>query len=83
MGELKLNTDGSSRGNPGRPGGGGVLRDGEGKLLLAFSTFVGSCTSIQAEARALLFGVNLCISCGYVGVHVEVDSFVLVQILQH
>ena len=82
MGELKLNTDGCSRGNPGRAGGGGVLRDGEGKLLFTFSTFTGSCSSIQAEARALLFGVQLCIARGHVRVHVEVDSLVLIHIVQ-
>nr|XP_027082212.1 uncharacterized protein LOC113704512 [Coffea arabica] len=60
----------------------GVLRDDTGQLLLAFSTSFGSCTSIQAEARALLFGVNLCLSHGYARVHVEVDSLVLVQILK-
>nr|XP_027082607.1 probable LRR receptor-like serine/threonine-protein kinase At3g47570 [Coffea arabica] len=74
--------DGCSRGNPGRAGGSGIIRNGESKLLLAFSTFVGTCTSIQAEARALLFGINLCISCGYVRVHVEMDYLVLVKILQ-
>ncbi|XP_027169370.1 uncharacterized protein LOC113769087 [Coffea eugenioides] len=77
-GGFKLNTNGCSRGNPGRAGGGGVLRDDEGKLLLAFSTFFGSCTSIQAEAQTLLFGVNLCISHRYVRVQAEVDSLVLV-----
>nr|XP_027127799.1 uncharacterized protein LOC113743944 [Coffea arabica] len=82
MGELKLNTDGCSRGNPGRAGGGGVLRDGEGKFLFAFSTFTGSCSSIQAEARALLFGVQLCIARGHVRVHMEVDSLVLAHIVQ-
>ncbi|XP_071933175.1 uncharacterized protein [Coffea arabica] len=81
-GHLKLNTDGCSRGNLGRAGRGGVLRNSEGRLLFAFSTFLGHCTSIQAEVKALLFGVNLCISCGYVRVQLEVDSLVLVQVLQ-
>ena len=33
--------------------------------------FLGSVTSIQAEARALLFGVRLCISRGYINIHIE------------
>ena len=58
---FKLNTDGCSRGNSGRAGGGGVLRDGVGNFLLAFSSFFGSVTSIQVEACTVLFGVRLCI----------------------
>ena len=82
MGGFKLNTNGCSIGNPGRAWGGGVLCDGEGKLLLTFSTSFGSSTSIQAEARALLFRVNFYISREYVRVQVEVDTLVLVQILK-
>ena len=66
----------------GRAGGGGVLRDGAGRFLLAFSAFFGRCSSIQAEARALLVGISLCISRGYRRVHVEADSLILVQILK-
>ena len=58
---FKLYTDGCSRGNPGQAGGGGVLRDGVGNFLLAFSSFFGSVTSIQVEACTVLFGVRLCI----------------------
>ena len=74
---VKLNTDCCLRGNPGRAGNGGVLLDGEGNFLLAFSSFLGSLTSIQAEVRALLFGVRLCISRGYINIHIEMDSLVL------
>lgn len=35
-GQWKLNSDGASRGNPGPSGGGGVLRNSEGKMLLCF-----------------------------------------------
>lgn len=36
IGIYKLNTDGSLMHNPGRIGGGGILRDIQGKLVYAF-----------------------------------------------
>ena len=54
---VKLNLDGCSRGNPGRSGGGGLFRDSDGRLLLAFSCYFGEMTSLQAEIKALLHGV--------------------------
>ena len=45
--------------------------------------FFGSVTSIQAEVHALIFGGRLCISRGYVNIHIEMDSLVLAQILKH
>ncbi|KAG7945159.1 hypothetical protein I3843_15G138800 [Carya illinoinensis] len=45
-GRLKLNLDGSSLGNPGPSGGGGILRDGNGKLIFAYSMSFGNLTSI-------------------------------------
>lgn len=35
-GWVKLNMDGSCRGNPGNSGGGGVIRDAEGNFLAGF-----------------------------------------------
>nr|XP_027102884.1 uncharacterized protein LOC113724156 [Coffea arabica] len=80
-GALKLNTDGCSKGNPGASGGGGILRDGGGSLILAFSCYFGHATSLQAEVCALLFGVQLCIQRGFGRIEVELDSLVLVHIL--
>ena len=78
---LKLNTDGCSKGNPGISGGGEVLRDARGNLLLAFSCSFGLATSLQAEVCALIFGVKLCLEKGFSSFEVELDSLVLVQIL--
>ena len=75
---LKLNTDGYSKGNPGVSGEGGVLRDERGKLLLDFSCHFGLATSMQPEARALLFGVELCLQRGFGQFEVELDSLILV-----
>ena len=40
-GWCKLNTDGSSLGNPGAAGGGGVIRDALGAWIQAFSRKIG------------------------------------------
>ena len=44
MGWFKLNTDGASLGNPGKAGGGGLIRDSEGRCIKGFSRFVGHVT---------------------------------------
>ena len=51
--------DGSSIGNPGEAGIGGVLRDSSSKVLGMFSKFVGTCDSIIAELCAIHRTVSL------------------------
>nr|XP_027102332.1 uncharacterized protein LOC113723448 [Coffea arabica] len=80
-GDFKLNTDGCSKGNPGISGSGGILRDGGGRFCLAFSCHFGKPTSLQAEARAFLVGVEMCVQGGFDLFKVELDSLVLVNIL--
>ena len=46
-----------------------------------FILYFGIASSMQAEARALLFGVNLCLQRDFDAFDVELDSSVLVQIL--
>ncbi|XP_027170444.1 uncharacterized protein LOC113770234 [Coffea eugenioides] len=79
---VKLNSDGCSRGNPGKSGGGGVIRDCAGRFLLGFSCFFGELTSLQAELKALLHGIRLALDRGYRELHIESDSLVLVQIVR-
>ncbi|KAL0443394.1 UNVERIFIED_CONTAM: putative ribonuclease H protein [Sesamum latifolium] len=40
-GWVKLNTNGASKGNPGLAGAGGIVRDYEGKVILAFFEPIG------------------------------------------
>ncbi|XP_027170927.1 uncharacterized protein LOC113770609 [Coffea eugenioides] len=56
-----LNTDGCSKCNLGASGGGGVLRDSEGRFLIGFSVCLGVSTSLRAEVLALLAGLRLCL----------------------
>ncbi|XP_027172427.1 uncharacterized protein LOC113772083 [Coffea eugenioides] len=79
---VKLNSDGCSRGNPGKSGGGGIIRNYEGRFLLGFSCFFGELTSLQAELEPLLHGIRLAVDRGYSALHIESDSLVLVQIIR-
>ncbi|KAH0660311.1 hypothetical protein KY289_029059 [Solanum tuberosum] len=52
----KLNTDGSALHNPGKIGGGGILRDDQGSIVYAFAVPFGEGTNNQAEVQAVCFG---------------------------
>ncbi|CDP11040.1 unnamed protein product [Coffea canephora] len=81
QGAFKLNTDRCSLGNPGVSGGGGVLRDSSGTLLFGFAVPFGELTCLQAEIKALVFGVQQCRLRGFSRIRVEMDSLVLVNLL--
>ena len=55
---VKLNIDGSLKGNPGVSGGGGIIRNSAGNMIFVSSRYLGKCTSLQAEAKALLIGLQ-------------------------
>lgn len=82
QGRFKLNTDGSSMGNPGISGGGGVIWDVQGSVLLAFSMNLGHGDSNRAELRALLEGVRRCKQLHMNSVDIETDSKVILSWLQ-
>ena len=51
-GWVKLNTYGSSLGNPGPAGGGGVIRDEEGAWIVGFARNIGITSCYLAELWA-------------------------------
>lgn len=79
---VKLNSDGSSKGNPGPSGWGCILRDSAGNVLWAQAEFYGFQSIMVAETKALLNGLKRCIAEGYMRVEIEADSLALVQIIQ-
>lgn len=76
---VRINTDGSALNNPGKIGAGGILRDKESKLVLAFATPLGEGTSSKAEMEAALFGLSWALELGYRKIIIELDSQLVVQ----
>ena len=61
IGWMKLNTNGSSLGNPGIAGGGGVIWDWSRRWAVGFSKKIGIATSLLAKLWAIWDGLMLCI----------------------
>ncbi|KAG2713072.1 hypothetical protein I3843_04G149000 [Carya illinoinensis] len=81
-GWVKLNVDGSCRGNLGSCGGGGVIRDEGGRFLATFSSKYGIGTNNEAELKALIGGLTLCKELGLVNLVIESDSMLVVKWLR-
>ncbi|XP_040986411.1 14.7 kDa ribonuclease H-like protein [Juglans microcarpa x Juglans regia] len=79
VGRIKLNIDGSSLGNPGASGAGGVLWASYGNIVLAFSKNLDAGTNTSAELRAMVFGLRYCRDMGFQGIDVESDLQVCVR----
>jgi len=81
-GRTLLNTNGASKGNPGRACGGGVLRGDRGEWLCGFGESMGVCTSMKAEIKAVLRGLRITRSLAITRLWVQVDSLSLVGLLK-
>nr|XP_027093628.1 uncharacterized protein LOC113714028 [Coffea arabica] len=79
-GFCKLKFDGSLVDQQG--GGGGILRDSNGRMIFAFSEGYTGVTSLQAEARALCTGLELCTLLDVTALLVEGDSKVVIDAVQ-
>jgi len=78
---MKLNTDGSSLGNLGLAGGGGVVQDWTGRWIVGFTRKIGITTSLLAELWAIQDGLMLCIERNFSKVEVELDAKAIVDML--
>ena len=76
---LVLHTDGGSRGNPGPAGAGGVILDGEGRVLEDFALFLGTATNNEAEYRALIEGLRRAAALKPTRLVVRMDSLLVVK----
>ncbi|XP_058070898.1 uncharacterized protein LOC131219930 [Magnolia sinica] len=79
---LKLNIDGSSRGNPGESGGGGVCWDHLGRFIFAFHKHYEFSSNTSAEARAMLDGLNICAEMSLQNIILKTDSEVIADDLK-
>lgn len=73
-GFYKVNVDGGSLGNPGKPGFGGLIRNWHGKLLGGFSVFCGITTNLNAELLAIFHGLDSAWKADYRAVVCESGS---------
>lgn len=80
---IKLNSNGSAL-SDGRMGAGGIIKDKNGELMLAYFTPLGVGSNNQAEVEAAVLGVIWCLHMGWTKVVLEVDSQLLYKwINQH
>lgn len=82
VGWMKLNTDGSSRGNPGPATAGGVLRNGEGDWCGGFAFNIGRCGATLAELWGVYYGLVMAWERGIRRLELEVDSAEVVEFLK-
>ncbi|XP_042494308.1 uncharacterized protein LOC122073748 [Macadamia integrifolia] len=79
---FKINVDGSSLGNPGRVGAGGIARNKKGQICKSFSIYLGIKKIFEAEFEAVLEGLIMAKRYGAREVWVESDSAGVVSAVQ-
>ena len=82
-GWIKGNFDGAAKGNPGRAGCGGVLRDQVGNVIDAIIVPIGYSNSHIAEAIAALYTMKLAVELGHPKLWLEGDSLNIINILNN
>ena len=78
-GFFKLNFDGASKGNPGRAGFGGILRNALGQAVWVFFGYIGQDTNNSAELEGLLHGFQLAREKQVFPLFVEGDSRIILR----
>ncbi|XP_057419022.1 uncharacterized protein LOC130713254 [Lotus japonicus] len=78
---VALNTDGSSLGNPGAAGIGGVVRSEHGNWLLGYAGSIGEADSLLAELVSILRGLEVCWDHGYRQVDLFSDSLLALGLI--
>lgn len=77
--EVKVFTDGGSRGNPGPSASGFVILDMEDNVLVDKGVYIGITTNNQAEYMALKFALEECQKIGILEAQVYMDSLLVVN----
>ena len=78
----QVNSDGSSMGNSGCAGGGGIIRNVEGKWIKGYVRAIGNTTSVAAKLWALRDGIQLCLELNLPMVIIELDAMLVVNLLR-
>ncbi|KAK3225980.1 hypothetical protein Dsin_005842 [Dipteronia sinensis] len=72
---IKVNTDGSSKGNPGLGSCSGVYRDSSARFIGIFGAPLGICYSFFAEMKDALLAINFAFRYGWRWLWLETDSW--------
>ncbi|XP_070011225.1 uncharacterized protein [Nicotiana sylvestris] len=80
-GWLKVNTDGASRGNPGRSSIGFCIRNENGDIVKSVGKEIEETTNIVAEAKAIVEALRFCRFQQYSHVWLQTDSMLLKKIM--
>ncbi|XP_019240114.1 PREDICTED: uncharacterized protein LOC109220105 [Nicotiana attenuata] len=76
-GWIKVNTDGASRGNPGRSSIGFCLRDASGDVKYALGREITEGSNNEAEAVAILEALRICRTLNYSHIWLQTDSMLM------
>ena len=83
LGWMKLNNDGSALGNPGKAGGGGLIRDHQGNWVRGFARAHGNTSSSITELWALRDGLEIAKDLGLNNLIVEMDALSIVLLMNN
>ncbi|CAN1297159.1 Putative ribonuclease H protein At1g65750 [Linum perenne] len=78
---VTLNSDGSVDYKVGKAAAGGLLRDSEGRCLLAYSMNLGACSITRAEMRGAIEGLQRVWNAGHRRVILKLDSRAAIALL--
>lgn len=76
---IKINIESSALDNSGRIWAGGILRDKNGQLLMAFAAALGVRTNNKEEIETTIFGLPWALEQGYRNIVLEMDSELVVK----
>ena len=79
MGWMKLNSNGSALGNPGKAGEGGLIHDHQGNWVRGYARALGNTSSSIAELWALRDGLDIVKELGIDNQIVEMDTLSIVM----
>ncbi|KAF6141226.1 hypothetical protein GIB67_024310 [Kingdonia uniflora] len=79
IGEIKINTDGAAKGNPGKGGIGCIYRDCNGNVLGTLAKGLGLVSNFIAECEPIIHGVEYAASFGWLIAWIESDSTTAVE----
>jgi 2-dehydro-3-deoxyphosphooctonate aldolase (KDO 8-P synthase) len=80
--KIIINTDGCSKGNPGRAGIGVVFKDTQGKIIKKIHKNIGIATNNVSEYTALIIALETALADGYQEIQILADSELMVKQLK-